>query len=166
MFVSVSALTAAGASPDFVENALKFDNQDNLYYVCPQSNTVYKITPAGAISLIAGNGNSGYSGDGGPATSAELNFPFGISIDTAGNIYIFDTGNQRVRKVDVTGIITTIAGNGVSGFTGDGSPATDFGLNMISNNPFQLTGSFIDPKTGALYFSDSRNNLVRMMTAP
>src|SRR5438094_45180 len=85
----------------------------------------------GVISTVAGNGylnnysSGGYSGDGLPATSAELNCPYGVAVDSAGNLFIADSGNQRIRRVNgVTGVITTVAGNGIPGEAGDGGPAT------------------------------------------
>jgi hypothetical protein len=74
----------------------------------------------GTITIVAGTGSFGFSGDGGPATSAELN-PTDVAVDSAGNLFIADSGNRRIRRVDAaTGIITTVAGTGVSGFSGDG----------------------------------------------
>src|SRR5437764_11797341 len=78
----------------------------------------------GTIITVAGTGQAGFSGDNGPATKARLDFPIGIAIDAAGNVFIGDGANSRVRKVSPDGIITTVAGNGVSGFSGDGGPAT------------------------------------------
>ena len=79
----------------------------------------------GIITTVAGNGTAGYSGDGGPATSAELNSPAGVALDSSGNIYIADTSNSRIRKVTVsTGVITTLAGDGTAGYSGDGGSAT------------------------------------------
>ncbi len=75
------------------------------------------------ITTVAGNGTAGYSGDNGPATSAQLIYPHGVAVDSAGNLYIADTNNYRIRKVS-NGVITTIAGNGTSGFSGDNGPAT------------------------------------------
>ena len=79
----------------------------------------------GIISTIAGTGTSSYSGDNGAATSATLNYPYGVGLDTAGNVYIADTYNHRIRKVTIsTGIITTFAGTGTSSYSGDNGPAT------------------------------------------
>ena len=77
---------------------------------------------------MAGNGTAGYSGDNGPATSAQLNTPYGVAVDAAGNLYIADTGNHRIRKVS-NGVITTVAGNGTPGYSGDNGPATSAQLN-------------------------------------
>src|SRR5580658_9227434 len=77
----------------------------------------------GTIQTFAGNGSTGFAGDGGPATSAALNYPKGVALDTAGNLYIADIDNSRVRKVTAAGIISTVAGNGFFGYSGDGGPA-------------------------------------------
>jgi sugar lactone lactonase YvrE len=110
--------------------AIALDHAGNIYFA--EGNDICKVEAAtGIISRFAGDvgGGSGYSGDGGPATSAELNFPLAMTLDTSGNMYIADTDNQRVRRIDaVTGIITTVAGNGGGGpdggYSGDGGPAT------------------------------------------
>src|SRR5437773_2623248 len=84
----------------------------------------------GTITAFAGTGEKGFAGDGGPATKAQLNQPFDVAFDRAGNLYFSDTFNHRIRKVDAkTGTITTVAGNGTKGFSGDGGKATDASLN-------------------------------------
>ena len=83
-----------------------------------------KVDRNRVMTTIAGNGTQGYSGDGGPAIEARLNVPSGVTIDASGNLYIVDTQNHRIRKVDTNGIITTVAGNGTAGYGGDGGPAT------------------------------------------
>jgi sugar lactone lactonase YvrE len=102
--------------------------------------------------VIAGNGTPGYSGDNGPATSAELSFPFGVTVDGAGNLYIADTGNCRIRKVDANGIISTVAGNGLCGYNGDNIAATSAGL-----DPY---GVAVD-SAGNLYIADWGNGRTR-----
>jgi len=106
------------------------DSAGNIYIADYVNNRIRKIAAAtGIITTVAGNGTAGFSGDGGQATNAEIMDPQGVSVDTAGNLYIADFGNVRIRKVDVaTGIITTVAGNGVSAYSGDGGPATSAGL--------------------------------------
>jgi uncharacterized protein (TIGR03437 family) len=100
------------------------DRAGNLFIADQFNHRIRKIAPDGTISTVAGTGAPGFSGDGGPATAAQINTPTGIFADTAGNLYIADVGNQRIRKVNGSGIITTIAGNGSKGYGGDGGPAT------------------------------------------
>ena len=98
----------------------------NTYF--SSGNSVFKIDSGGTMTLVAGNSRAGFGGDGGPAVNALLNSPGGMAFDSAGNLYVADTLNNRVRKVDTSGIITTFAGNGnvsVPGFWGDGGAATD-----------------------------------------
>jgi hypothetical protein len=97
-----------------------FDSAGRVYISCPLSNRVVRIDGDGVFTTVAGSGAAGYSGDNGPATKAALNEPAGIAIDRRGNLYIADTLNNRVRKVDPDGIITTLAGTGRAGFSGDG----------------------------------------------
>ena len=101
------------------------------------------------ISTVAGGG----VGDGGAATSASLNTPYGVSVDVSGNLYIADQSNRRIRKVSPSGIITTVAGNGSEGFSGDGGAATSASL----SGP---TGVFVDV-SGNLYIADSDNHRIR-----
>ena len=103
----------------------------NIYIADAGNNRIRKVTiSTGIISTIAGTGTSSYSGDNGAATSATLNYPRGVVLDTAGNVYIADTNNQRIRKVTIsTGIITTFAGTGASSYSGDNGPATSATLN-------------------------------------
>jgi sugar lactone lactonase YvrE len=100
------------------------DPAGNLYIADAANNRVRKVTPAGVISTVAGNGHQGFSGDNGPASAAQLNQPYGLALDAAGNLYIADYGNQRVRAVGTNGNITTVAGDGQSGAYADGGPAT------------------------------------------
>ena len=100
------------------------DNIGNIYIADNSTHTIRVINSSGIIHTIAGTGTSGYSGDGGAASAATLNEPYGVAVDTSGNIYVADQGNQRIRKVNTSGIISTVAGTGTYGFTGDGGPAT------------------------------------------
>jgi sugar lactone lactonase YvrE len=123
----------------------------------PVSITVLGITiPPAGLAVVAGNGGGGYSGDGGPATSAELTSPAkdGLALDTAGNLYIADAGNNCIRRVDqATGIITTVAGTGLAGFSGDGSsPAS---AQLSNPEDVMLDGN------GNLYIADTGNNRIR-----
>jgi uncharacterized protein (TIGR03437 family) len=106
------------------------DAAGNVYFSDSGNYKVRKVTVAtGILSTVAGNGQSGFSGDGGPATAAALGILYGVAVDKAGNIYISDAGNSRIRKVSAaTGIITTIAGDGTAGFGGDYGPATSASL--------------------------------------
>ena len=103
---------------------IAFDTAGNLYISDNVTSRIRKVNTAGIITTIAGTGVSGFSGDGGPASAAQLNHPGPGHVDRQGNIYIFDRVNYRVRKIDTSGIITTIAGTGINGFSGDGGPAT------------------------------------------
>jgi sugar lactone lactonase YvrE len=108
---------------------LALDKANNLFFVDAANNRVRRIdSTTFTITTVAGNGTPGFSGDGGPAISAGLNNPLGIAIDSEGNLFIADEKNHRVRQVDPSGIITTIAGNGVPGFSGDGAPAINASL--------------------------------------
>ena len=103
------------------------DGQGNVYIADSDNERVRKVTSGGTITTIAGSGqylHGGYSGDGGPATSARLNKPYGVAVDRKGNLYITDLVNNRVRKVNPKGTISTFAGTGKRGFSGDGGPAT------------------------------------------
>jgi uncharacterized protein (TIGR03437 family) len=119
-----------------------------------RANVIRKVTPGGLITTIAGNGTAGYSGDGGPATSAALNAPEGLAIDSAGNLFIADQINQRIRKVS-NGIITTVAGNGSAGYSGDGGPAISAELSGPAGMSFDAAGN--------LYIADRDNNRIRVL---
>ena len=98
----------------------------------------------GIITTVAGTGTAGFSGDGGQATSAQLNYPGSVAVDAPGNLYIADTENQRIRKVS-GGIITTIAGTGTAGFSGDGGQATSAQLNYPDGIAVDEQGSLYRP---------------------
>src|SRR5439155_1308492 len=105
------------------------DPAGNLYIADRDNQRIRKVTPGGTISTYAGTGTWGFSGDGGPATAAQLNTPAGVALDSAGNLYIADQANHRIRKVTPGGTISTYAGSGTRGFSGDGGPATAAQLN-------------------------------------
>jgi hypothetical protein len=105
------------------------------------------------ISTVAGNGTAGYSGDGGPATAARLDYPGGVAVDGAGDLFIADSGNYRVRKVDAGGVITTVAGDGTPGYSGDGGPATAAQLSAVAGLAFDGSGN--------LFIADYSNDRVR-----
>ncbi len=130
-------------------DGVNFDAQGNLYIADVVNNVIRKVDTAGNITTVAGNGTAGFSGDGGLATAAELNGPFDVTPDSAGNLYIQDTFNARIRKVDATtGIITTIAGNGTFGYSGDGGPATAAELNENQGARFDAAGNLYVPDCG------------------
>lgn len=129
------------------------DRSGNIIVADYNRACIRKISAAGIISTVAGTGVYGYSSDGIPATTATLENPFGVAVDTAGNIYIGDQSDFRVRKVNVSGIINTVAGGGVFGYVGDGGPATMAGL-LIPE------GLAIDD-TGNLYFADAGDQRIR-----
>jgi uncharacterized protein (TIGR03437 family) len=129
----------------------------NVYF--SSGNSVFKIDASGALTLIAGNSRAGFSGDGGPAVNAQLNSPQGIALDGAGNVYIADSLNNRVRMVDTKGVISTFAGNGTvnpPGFWGDTGPATDASLHLP-------TALAVD-SSGKVYIAVSADNTVRVVT--
>jgi len=132
------------------------DSSNNCYIASSGYNSVFKVNALGRISLIAGNynsGKSGYSGDGGQATNAYLLHPRGVAVDPLGNLYVSDSSNNRIRKVDTNGIITTVAGNGNIGYSGDGGPAT----NATLSGPFSAT---VD-NFGNLLIADTGNGWIR-----
>jgi uncharacterized protein (TIGR03437 family) len=135
---------------------LVIDSSGNLYISDVDNLRVRRVTPAGIISTIAGNGLPGSSGDGGPAVDASLSSMLGLALDNAGNLYIADSGNRRVRKVTSAGIISTVAGTGVQGFSGDGGPATNAQLNTPASIIFSA---------GNLYISDSSNQRIRRVSS-
>jgi trimeric autotransporter adhesin len=151
---------AAGAELS-APSGIALDGLGNVYFADTGNQRVRKISH-GVISTVAGNGTAGFSGDNGPATSAQLNLqqspllPAGVAADGSGNIFIVDAGNQRIRKVS-NGVITTIAGTGSMGYSGDGGPANSSEL----NNP---SGIAVDT-AGKVYFSDSSNGRVRVLTS-
>ena len=103
--------------------AIIFDPAGNLYIADSGNNRVREVTTDGIITTIAGNGTPGNAGDGGPAINAQLNTPYGLARDSAGNLYIADAYNSKVRRVDPSGVITTYAGTGTPGYSGDGGQA-------------------------------------------
>jgi uncharacterized protein (TIGR03437 family) len=132
------------------------DSAGNLFIADTFNARIRKVTPAGTISTVAGNGTLGFSGDGGSPTSAELRLPDGVAVDSAGNIFIADETNNRIRKVTAAGTISTVAGNGTAGFSGDGGFATSAEL-------FEPGGIAVDG-AGNLFIADSMNNRIRKVT--
>ena len=102
---------------------LGFDPAGNLYIADSGNHRIQKVTPSGTVSTVAGNGQKGFSGDAAAATQAKLDTPMDVKADARGNLYIADTGNNRIRRVGTDGVIQTIAGTGTAGHAGDGGPA-------------------------------------------
>jgi len=153
--------TAAAVGLEWTDG-LAVDGNGNYYFSVPTLNRVYKVDPTGQLSVAAGNGIWGFGGDGGPAANAELIQTLGVAVDVFGNLYLADSGNYRIRRVDAaTGIITTIAGTGVgcpgSNPCGDGGPATNAQL----NNPQSVA---VDA-AGDVFIADPVSARVRRVSA-
>ena len=133
--------------------ALALDLTGNLYIAEYGNNRVRKVNTLGVISTVAGNGNPNYTGDGGQATSAEINQPWGLTVDAIGNLYISDYGNNRIRKVNTAGIISTIVGTNTGTYAGDGGPATAADIASPTGIIFDAAGNF--------YLADNGTNTVR-----
>ena len=138
------------------DRGIALDNAGNVYIANIDNNYVRRVDATGTVSVIAGTREPGYGGDGGSAVEAQLSFPADVAVDHAGNIYIADTGNHRIRRIDTTGTITTIAGTGEPGYGGDGGPAVEAQL----ASPFALT---VD-SSGNLYVADLGNYRIRVLT--
>src|SRR5260370_6444397 len=132
------------------------DLQGNPVFADLNGNVVVRLNPDGTLSVLAGNGLAGFSGDGGPAVNASLNGPWGVGFDSQGNLYIADAFNNRVRRITPDGIISTFAGGGRGSTIGDGGPAT---LAKLSQ-PVALA---VDP-TGNVYINDQGNKRIRRVT--
>jgi len=133
------------------------DSAGNLYFADRANYRIRKVSASGIISTVGGNGAAGFSGDGGPATSAQLSSPSGLAVDASGNLYIADTSNNCVRRVSATGAIVTFAGNGTPGFYGDGAAAATAALNHPE-------GVAVD-SNGNVYIADSKNQRVRKVSS-
>jgi len=130
-----------------------YDSAGNLYFTMATLCIVRKVNTSGIISRVAGNGTCGYGGDGHAATSAMLNVPRGLTFDASGNMYIADTGNHRIRKVDTSGNISTFAGTGQAGFSGDGGPATSAKIGTPRTVTIQGNALYISNAGSARYRS-------------
>ncbi len=134
-------------------NSVAVDNAGNLFIADQSNHRVRMVGTNGRISTFAGNGTASYSGDGAAATNATLNSPAGVAVDAIGNLFIADQSNQRIRKVDTNGIITTVAGKGTATYSGDGGLATNASLNNPSGIAFDAFGN--------LFIADKSNNRIR-----
>ena len=137
----------------FSPSAIALDADGNILVVSSGGHRVRKIDGAGTITTIAGTGEQGSSGDGGPAIEAKLDRPNAIAVDGEGNVYVAEYGSHRVRKIDAAGVITAFAGNGVKGKGGDGGPATDAQLDFVN-------GLVVDA-AGNVYIADMNQARVR-----
>lgn len=137
--------------------AVAVDPSGNVLTADPNNNQVFRITPGGTLSTVAGNGIGSFSGDGGPAAFASLNNPQGVAMDPAGDVYILDVFNSRIRKVSTNGVITTVAGNGIQGFSGDGGLATSASINI------DFGGLAVDA-AGNIYIADDLSQRVRKVS--
>ncbi len=145
-----AALSSLGYAP-------AADVQGNVFIADFGNRRIRKVDTNGIITTVAGNGTNAFSGDGGAATNAELNSPSGVAVDFSGNIFIADTGNHRIRKVDTNGIITTVAGTGTASFSGDGGAATNAAL-FAEDVTLDVGGN--------LFIADTYNNRIRKVSYP
>jgi uncharacterized protein (TIGR03437 family) len=144
------------ASGLLTPSAVATDAAGNVYIADTGNGRVRKLTPAGENTIVAGTALPGSAGDGGPATSASLFLPGGLAVDAAGNLFIADVGNNKIRKVTPAGVISTVAGTGTKGFSGDGGPAPAATLNLLGTH----AGLAVD-SAGNLFIPDTANNRIR-----
>ncbi len=147
------AATAARLS---YPNFLHIDAANNIYITDNGNHSIRKVNTSGIITTIAGTGIAGFAGDGGAASSAKLTYPGGIEIDASGNIFIADNGNQRIRRINTTGIISTYAGTGTAGFSGDCGAATAAKINLPTDVALDAYGN--------LHVVDNTNHRIRKIT--
>ena len=133
------------------------DGSGNIYIADGDHHRIRRVDPSGTITTVAGTGKGGYSGDRGPAVDAQLSFPIGVAVDSAGILYIADTANGRIRRVDGSGIITTIVGTGSSGYGGDGPPAVE--AQLYGPRAVALDGA------GNLYITETTYSRIRRVDA-
>jgi sugar lactone lactonase YvrE len=137
--------------------ALELDPEGNVLIADQRNHVVRRLSPEGTIDTIAGTGTAGFAGDGGAATGAQLDQPYGLALAPDGSLYISDRGNFRVRRVAPDGIIDTIAGTGAEGYAGDGGPAVAAQFGYLARLDF-------DEQDGALLVADQSNSCARRIT--
>jgi sugar lactone lactonase YvrE len=153
---SYTIRTLAGSATQSPSGSVAVDSGGNTYFATDAGNAVFRVdATTGQATRFAGTGEAGYSGDNGPAVKAQLQLVMGLAADLAGNVYIAESGNRRIRKVS-NGVITTVAGNGVDGYSGDGGPATSARLGALS-------GVAVDA-SGNLFIADNLNNVIRKVS--
>ena len=156
--LTAAAQTSALTVPLILPSAIVFDAAGNLYFAETGDHVIRKLDTAGNVTIIAGTGTQGFSGDAGPATSATLDSPQGLALDSKNNLYLADTHNHRIRKLSLTtGIITTVAGAGTQGFSGDNALATAAQLNLPTALALDTAGN--------LYLADTGNHRIRKIAA-
>lgn len=138
-------------------NGIGIDKYGRIFIADGPNNRIRKVDTSGIITTITGTGFSGFSGEGTPATGAQVSDAYGVATDTMGNVYIADSYNNRIRRIDTGGIITTIAGDGTVGFSGDGLAATAAQLSWPT--------SIVADNAGNIYFTDNENNRVRKINS-
>ena len=136
---------------------IQTDSSGNVIFADLNNQVVSRLNADGTLTVLAGNGIAGFSGDGGPAQSASLRFPSDAVMDRAGNLYIYDSLNFRIRKVTPDGVISTYAGTGVNGYSGDGGPAAQAQI--------EFGGKMTVDATGNLYFTDPTDTVIRRITS-
>jgi uncharacterized protein (TIGR03437 family) len=158
--VSTVTYLNPGGSPAFSTyfdnpNALAVDSSGTLYVSENTGSRLCKVTPGGTKTYITGASSANWNGEGGPASQAFLNCPWGLTVDSAGNLYSAETGDSKVHRIGTDGILYSVAGNGTNGYSGDGGPATSAQLNAPE-------GVAVDG-AGNVYIADTGNNLVRVV---
>jgi sugar lactone lactonase YvrE len=148
----IAATNASLANP----RGLATDAFGNLYFTDTSSNRIREVS-GGIVTTVAGTGAAGFSGDGGPAIHATFNGPWGMAFDGSGNMFVADFGNCRIREIGANGIVTTVAGNGTTNYSGDGGPATNAGL----SHPYAVAVDWL----GNLYIADGGNYRVRKVSS-
>ncbi len=132
------------------------DANGNIFVADTNNHRVRRIAADGTITTVVGTGQASFSGDGAPATEATLNGPVGVGFDSTGVLYVSDRQNLRIRAVGLDGVISTVAGNGMSGFLGDGGPATDGSTTRVRGISVQADGT--------IYIADRENNRIRRVS--
>jgi sugar lactone lactonase YvrE len=141
----------------YYPNAVFVDHLDNVWMADNGNQRIRKINTAGIITTVAGDGTAGYTGDGMAATATSISWPAKIKVDIVGNLFIADNGNNRIRKVNPAGIISTITGDGTPGFTGDGGPATAGEINSPTDVAVDALGN--------VFIADAGNGRIRKIGA-